>query len=277
MPLGRRLTDRLRRKVAGLDPNTQAFLLLVAAEAGGGRPVLWRAAQEGGIDSDTAAAEAEAAGLIEVSAGSARFRYPLIRSAVYYGALDRDRRRVHLLLSAACDPVTDPDRVAWHLGEAATSPDEDVAAELEFAASRAQARGGYADRVAMLRRSVELTASDGERARRELALADAELRDGYPDTAQDRVDAALPRLADPRLLALAEQLRGEILFVQGHVVDSANVLSGAARLLGPDHAAAREAMAVAMKAAIWAGPIETREIAVAAAALPRPARSQARL
>ncbi len=272
MPLRRRLADRFRLQVAGLDPDTQAFLLLAAAEAGGGQPVVWSAAQEAGIDADTAAAQAEAAGLIEVSAGSVRFRYPLIRSAVYYGAPDTDRRRMHLLLGAAC---RDPDRRAWHRAEATAGPDEDVAEELELAASRAQARGGYTGRVALLRRSVELTPDNGQRARRELALADAELRSGYPDMALDLVTAALPDLSDPRSRALGEQLRGEILFARGHVADSATVLAGAARLLAPDHAAAREAMAAAMKAAIWAGPAETREIASAAAALPRPAQAAA--
>jgi DNA-binding CsgD family transcriptional regulator len=276
VPVGRRLTDGLRRQVARLDPNTHAFLLLLAAEPGRGRPVLWRAARNGGIDADTAAAEAEAAGLIELSAGSVRFCYPLIRSAIYYGAPDRDRRRVHALLSAACDPW-DLDRRAWHLGAAATSPDEEVAAELEHAASRAQARGGYAGRVALLSRSVELTADDGQRARRELALADAELSSGNPDTAQQLVDAALPRLADQGQRAQGERLMGEVLFAQGHVVDSANLLASAARLLTPDHAAAREAMMAAMRVAIWAGPTEAKEIATAAAALPRPAQPEARV
>jgi DNA-binding CsgD family transcriptional regulator len=274
MPLGHRLTDRFRRLAARLEPSTQEFLLLAAAEAGGGRQVMWDAAQQEGIDADNASAEAEAAGLIELSAGSVRFRYPLIRSAVYYGAPDRDRRRMHLLLSAACK---DPDRRAWHLGESATGPDEDVAAELELAASRAQARGGYTGRAALLRRSVELTPDNGQRPRRELMLADAELRSGDPGIAQDLVDAALPDLSDPTSRAVAEQLRGEILFAQGHVADSATVLAAAARLLTPDHSAAREAMAAAMRAAIWAGPIESRKISTAAAALPRPVRPEPRV
>lgn len=139
MPLGHRLTERIRRQVACLDPNTQTFLLLAASEAGGGRAVLWSAAREGEIDGDAAAGEAEAAGLIELAAGSVRFRYPLIRSAVYYGAPDRDRRQVQLLLSAACDAGY-PHFRAWHRG--ATGPDEEVAAELEQAANLAQARGG---------------------------------------------------------------------------------------------------------------------------------------
>ncbi len=277
MPLTRRVADRFLRQAEGLEPATRAFLLLAAAEAGGDRAVLWWAAREDGIDADRAAAEAESAGLIELSARSVRFRYPLIRSAAYQGATDRDRRRAHLLLSAATNPGRDPDLRAWHRGAAATGPDEGAAAELEAAAVRVQARGGYAARAALLRRAVELTADDDRSAGRELALARAELMGGHPGTARDLVDAALPRLGDQEARGLAQRLRGEILFAQGHAAESAQVLAGAARLLSHDQDAARETMATAMRAAIWAGPAQSREIAAAAAALPRPARSQAKV
>jgi DNA-binding CsgD family transcriptional regulator len=274
MSLGSRLTDRFARQAAGLDPDTQVFLLIVAADASGDRAVLWRAARQGGIDADAAADEAESASLVELSAGSVRFRCPLVRSAIYHGAADRNRRRAHMLLSTAIEARRDPDLVAWHQGSAATGPDEAVAAELERAADRARARGGYAARAVLLRRSVELTPDDRHRAGRELKLAEAELRSGSPDTAQELVDTALPRVADPGTHTLGVRLRGEILLAQGHAAESAQVLAGAARLLASDQDAAREAMTAAMRAAIWAGPAQTKKIAAAAAAFPRPARSQ---
>jgi DNA-binding CsgD family transcriptional regulator len=275
MPIGRRLEDRFRRKTARLDPDTRALLLLAAADCGGDRAVVWRAAQQDGMDADAAAAAAETAGLIELSAASIRFRHPLIRSAAYHSASDADRRRAHQLLSAAADPDRDPDLHAWHRSAAATAPDEGVAVELERAADRAQARGGYAARVALLRRSAELSGDGGLRAARELKLAAAELKFGHPEAAQDLVDAALPQLADPRAHAQAERLRGDILFVQGRAAESARVLAGAARSLAPDYREAREAMASALRAAIWAGPVETQEIATAAQRFPRPDRSEA--
>jgi DNA-binding CsgD family transcriptional regulator len=274
VPLSRRLVDRFSRQVRELDPDTQAFLLLAAAGVLGDRAVLWRAARRGGIDADTAAANAESAGLVQLSASSVQFRYPLIRSAIYHGAADQDRRRAHLLLSEATSG-THPDLQAWHQGAAATGPDEDVASALERAAGDAQARGGYAARAGLLRRSIELTPDDGLRARREIALAEAELMSGHPDKARDLADAALGRLTDPGARAAGERLRGEILFVQGNAAESAKVLADAARSLDPDRPAGRETMAAAMWAAVWAGPVQTRDMAITAAACPHLARSEA--
>jgi hypothetical protein len=206
VPLSRRLIDRFSRQVRDLDPDSQAFLLLVAAAVLGDRAVLWRAASRGGIDADKAAANAETAGLVRLSAGSVRFRYPLIRSAIYHGAADGDRRRAHLLLSEATSS-THPDLQAWHQGAAATGPDEVVASALERAAGHAQARGGYAARAELLRRSVELTPDEGRRARREIILADADLMSGHPDSARDLADTALSQLTEPGARAAGERLQ----------------------------------------------------------------------
>jgi DNA-binding CsgD family transcriptional regulator len=272
VPLSQRLVDRYSRQVRTLNPDTQAFLLLAAVDVEGDRAVLWRAAQRGGIDADTAAADAESAGLVQLSANSVRFRYPVIRSAVYHGAADQERRRAHSLLSEA---GKDPDLRAWHQGAAAAGPDEGIAAELERAAERSRGRGGCVARAGLLRRSVELTPDDGRRAQRELALADAELMSGHPDTARDLADTALGQLTDPAMRAMAERLQGEILFAQGNAAESAKVLAGAARSFGPGRAVGRETMTAAMWASVWAGPAETREMAAAAAAFPRPSQSEA--
>ena len=155
LPVGQRLRDRFLREVRDLPPDAQAFVLLAAADVTGERSLLWRAAAQTGIDADAAAAAAD--GVLEFSGNSVRFRHPLLRSAAYHGATDSDRRRAHAALSEAAGSEADLDQRTWHRAAAAIIPDVELATELEHAAERARARGGYAAAAALLRRSAELT------------------------------------------------------------------------------------------------------------------------
>jgi DNA-binding CsgD family transcriptional regulator len=268
LPLGQRLRNHFLGMVRHLPPGVQDFILLAAADVTGERGRLWRAAERAGIPADADAAEA--AGVLEFSGNRVQFRHPLLRSAVYHGAADSDRRRAHAALSEAAGSAADPDQHAWHRAVAATVPDEELASELQDAADRARSRGGYAAAAALLGRSAELTPGDGARAQRQIALADAELRAGHAEQARELVRAAIPRLGDDVARALAKRLNGEIRFAEGSAAEAAVILTDASRALAADARLARDTLLEALEAAMWAGPAEARQIARAAQALPPP-------
>ena len=168
--------ESFRRGAEALPGETRRLLLLAAAEPLGDPRLLWRAAARLGIGVDSAA-PAALAGLAEFGA-RVRFRHPLVRSAVYRSAPIRDRQLAHQALAEVTDPGRDPDRRAWHRAQATEGPDEDIAAELERSADRAQARGGFAAAAAFLERATMLTLDPNQRAERALAATSAHLNAG---------------------------------------------------------------------------------------------------
>ena len=200
-----------------------------------------------------------------------RFRHPLMRSAVYYAAPAVDRHRVHEALAAACDPVLDPDRRAWHLAEATLQPDEQVAAELERSATRARGRGGWASGAAFLERSADLTPDEPRRARRLLDAAEARFVAGEALAVLDLVERAAVRLADPVVVAQARRLEGLSLYAAGDVARATTVLLDAAAMTGPDDARlARDILLDAIVTAHFTGPADTARVLGMAAELPLP-------
>src|SRR5262249_23982152 len=159
----------------------QQLVLLAAAEPVGDPALLLRAAEQLGIGV-AAAAPAEMVGLLELGT-RVRFRHPLVRSAVYAAAPLAVRQAGHRAPPEATDPEVNPDRRAWHRAQAALGPDEELAAELERSARRAQTRGGMAAAAAFLERAAALTPDRAARARRSLAAAQAHQLAGAPEAA----------------------------------------------------------------------------------------------
>src|SRR5205807_2139291 len=146
--LAGRIEDSFRRRLAGLPAETQRLLLVAAAEPVGDPVLVWRAAGQLGIGVQAAA---DTDGLLTI-ATRVTFRHPLVRSSVYRAASPEDRQAAHRALAGATAPEVDADRRAWHLAHATPGLDEEVAAELERSAARAQARGGLAAAAAFLER-----------------------------------------------------------------------------------------------------------------------------
>ena len=134
------------------------------------------------------------------------------------------------------DPELDADRRAWHRALATTGPDEDVAAELERSAGRAQARGGLAAAAAFLQRSVELTPDPARRSDRALAAAQACMHAGAFDVALGLLATAEAGPLDELGRARVALLRGQIAFTSGLGSEAPPLLleaAQAARAAGP--------------------------------------------
>ncbi|MGV0871587.1 ATP-binding protein [Mycolicibacterium sp. XJ879] len=207
-PLVNKIEQTFLRRIEDLPPQTQRLLLIAAAEPVGDAVLLMGAAQRLGVSLDAGVA-AQAAGLIDIGT-SVRFRHPLVRSASYRAADPQQRKAVHQALAEATDPAADPDRRAWHLANAASGPDEEVAAELERSADRAQARGGIAAAAAFLERATELTMDPARRGARALAAAqarrDAADLDGADHLIAVAQDTPLDALQRARLARLQAQI-----------------------------------------------------------------------
>ncbi|TCO51315.1 regulatory LuxR family protein [Kribbella antiqua] len=271
--LASRIEEGFVRRLEVLPADTRRLLLTAAAEPLGDPALLWRAAELLELGADPAAAAIES-GLITFGR-HIQFRHPMVRSAAYRLATPQERQAVHQALAEVTDPDADPDRRAWHRAHATARPDEDVAAELERSAVRAQARGGFFAAGEFLERSAALTLDPDRRAQRLLAAAAAKRSAGALEAALELISGAVAGPPNAVCEAEAERLRGEIAFDQGRAREAARTLLGAARLLDPhDPIRARVTYLEAMSAAIWAsGPDAPGILAFAAAAAPPPVDS----
>jgi DNA-binding CsgD family transcriptional regulator len=273
MPLSASIEKSFSRRLLGLPKNVRRLLLVAATDPVGDPALVWRAAERLGIP-ESAADAVESEGLLVLDP-RVLFRHPLVRSAVYRAATPSERREAHRALAEATDPQHDPDRRAWHRAQAALKPDEEVAAELEESAVRAQARGGYAAAAAFLERATALTPVQSNMSRRALAAAQAKLQAGALDDALRLVAAAEGGVLSESEQASAILLRGQIAFLTTRSGDAATLLLKAGeRLRGINPELSRETYLEALTAAIFAGPLAQpgagpHEIAEAASSAPR--------
>ena len=271
LPLSARIEESFTRRLARLPVDARRLLLVAAADPVGDLALVWRAAQRLGIP-ESAAQAVESDGLVAFGSGVV-FRHPLVRSAVYRAVGADERSEVHRALAEATDPAIDPDRRAWHRAQATAMPDEEVAAELERSAARAQARGGFAAAAAFLERSSVLTLDPARRAGRALAAAQAKQQAGALDEALTLAASADAGPLDEFQRAQVDVLRARISFAADRGSEAPRLLLMAAERLEPlDTRLARELYLDALTAALFAGRLggagDARHIAAAACAAP---------
>ena len=176
------LPPTLERLVAArlrdLDPSAHDALLLVAAN--GRLPLalldavaLARQTFDGPVS----------ARVVEIVDAVVRFTHPLLASAEYQGASDKDRRAAHRRLASAVD---DPVARARHLALSAEGPDATLAGLLETAAEAARHHGMPAAAAELALHATQLTPSNAgdDRHRRARAAARAHFEAGQGDAAR---------------------------------------------------------------------------------------------
>ncbi|WP_433327814.1 helix-turn-helix transcriptional regulator [Spirillospora sp. CA-294931] len=249
LPVAGRVQEAFRSRLAALPEATRLLLVVAAAEGSAELDVILRAAARCGV----AAADldaAERARLVTVSGDEVRFRHPLVRSVVYQAAPHHQRLTVHAALAAELSGRWHADRRAWHQAAAATGPDEEVAAELERTARRAEERGGAMAVAAAYERAARLSTDGEARARRIVHAARAAYDAGRPAWAARLAAEAGSSTGDPRLAAEMTFIRAQVEYeATGPAADAALALDAAEIVSAVDPEAATSMLTEAVFAA----------------------------
>ncbi len=221
-----------QRFAAGLDqlsPPARTALLVAAAA---GRCVAAEVAAAAGLmrgGDGQALGEAEAAGLVRITAEGVHFSHPLLRSVAYHAAAPALRRRAHRALADVLSGL-DAERAAWHRAAAATGPDDDAAAALEVAADLAARKGAPLAAAAAWERAAALSGAAERRSARLAEAAEAALDGGDLDRAR-RLTETMPGAEQPSDRARILAVRGRLELLTGRPEVAQRVLQEASDLL----------------------------------------------
>ena len=191
LPLTERLERAFSSRLSELTSAAQT-LLFVAAENDG--PSLHEILRAGEVVLDKhvevdALAPAISAKLIQIDGTEVRFRHPLVRSAMHQTADLATRQKIHAALASIIQDQLD--RQLWHRAAATIGPDEQLAAEHDLMAARAQRRGAVAMAIEVLEIAARLSSSAKARSDRLLRAAELAADLGQPELLE-----RLLRLAD---------------------------------------------------------------------------------
>ncbi|HMD95506.1 MAG TPA: hypothetical protein VKG80_22970, partial [Trebonia sp.] len=194
LPLTNRLQEVFAARIRGLPDRTRRALLLAVLDGTGDLTVL-RPGEPGSEAGDLVPADRARVISLDGAAARVSFRHPLIRSAIVELATGDERRRAHQVLAGR--RAGEPARRAWHLAEASTGPDEEVAALLQQVAHANLFRSDSVGAIEELLRAADLSPAGADRSSRLAeaaylgAIVTGDLRD-----VPALLDAA--RVADPQ-------------------------------------------------------------------------------
>jgi DNA-binding CsgD family transcriptional regulator/tetratricopeptide (TPR) repeat protein len=268
LPLTARLEQAFAARADALDATSRALLLVAALNDGDALAEILAAAGlvVGAAMTVDHVAPAAAAMLVGVDDGRLRFRHPLVRSAIPQAASASQRQAAHTALAQVL--TGEPDRRLWHRTAATTTPDAELAGELDAAARRARRFGEASVAVAAYQRAAQLSESPALRGARLLDAAEGAFDMG-------RNDVVLRLLAEAELLDLGPLGRARLAW-QRELLDGGS-WSGAAKVTssigvidlmrsgGHVDLALRSLLTLALRA-WWATPDrESRELILGAA------------
>jgi DNA-binding CsgD family transcriptional regulator len=255
LPLSPGLEKAFLEQVRRLSPGAQQLLLVAACAQGDSWDDVRAAARDLGLPDRLD--ELEGAQLIGIGADGARFRHPLVRSAVVSATPFSRRRDAHLALARTLTGVDDIDRRTWHRAAACLGTDQEIAAELDAAARRASRHSGFAAAAAAFERAAELSPDAAAAARRLVAAGQAAVQAGQPERALACAERAEQLAAGGTAVpGQAAWLRGRIQLRAGQLGEAIGTLcDGAEILAGQDPQAAMEMLLDASEAAEYAGDV----------------------
>ncbi|MEW2290788.1 AAA family ATPase [Streptomyces sp. NPDC047841] len=159
-----RLMALFASRVNELPAPTVRLLLRAALDATGDLSILRSTGPGAPGPGDLWPAERARLIRVDTDAGRVVFAHPLIRTTVVKQSTGGERQTAHRELAQLL--AGRPERRAWHLAEASTDPDEEVAALLDEVAQRVRRRGDAVGAVAALVRAAELSPLGIGRSRR---------------------------------------------------------------------------------------------------------------
>lgn len=249
LPREGRLWRAYTNQIEDLPGPTRDLLLLLAAD-----PRLDPATLLKAFDGDpfTALEAAERAGIVEVTGERFRFRDPAAGPVVYHNASLLARRAAHRSLAGAL--AHHRLRRAWHRAAALDGPPEELADELEAAATATGAPCPFPELSLAYERAAELSTRDDTRATRLAAAAQYARLEGRPHRAHALLDRLRSGTISAELRQQAESIRARLELRGGETSFARDeLLAVAASLLERDRTMAVRALVRAAEASYLAG------------------------